>query len=80
MVSVKSYESIFDLDQKSVELFGFGKKKNQSNEIDDDRSSESLLAILGGSILLLIAYCYILVKYHDSMHSSFEDTKKKYRG
>lgn len=47
---------------------------------DDDRSSESFLAILGGSILLLIAYCYILVKYHDSTHNNFEDTKKKYRG
>ena len=54
--------------------------KEYDQLFNQDRSQESVLAIFGGSILLLIAYCYILVKHHETAQNNFEDTKKKYRG
>ena len=48
--------------------------------VNNDRSSESFLAILGGSILFLIAYCYIVVKHNEKLENNFEETKKKHSG
>lgn len=46
---------------------------------DNDRSQEFLLSFIGGSVLFLIAFSYILVKRHETKEQNFENTKNKYK-
>jgi len=46
---------------------------------DNDRSQEFLLSFIGGSVLFLIAFSYILVKRHEAKEQNFENTKNKYK-
>lgn len=46
---------------------------------DNDRSQEFLLSFIGGSVLFLIAFSYILVKSHEKKEQNFENTKNKYK-
>lgn len=46
---------------------------------DNDRSQEFLLSFIGGSVLFLIAFSYILVKRHETKEQNFENTKNQYK-